>query len=444
MPGVDLVRNERERAKSLIHESQPTVGALLQALPPLILLGHQYQSALRSYASLHLRQQDIQALACIEGYAHKRYRLMQDRYFTAKRSIDAIEQIRVIDYSIAGVNIAIAAGKTAELFINAGRWAKIAKSLVDDLKEVVDYTKAGAGLLGAADNKDEGLGALAMTQLVAVRMRLDTNYERLAKLLWDGSGAWRRFHTMRDFGQALSSCVNLFKVLIDSFVSLVTWLEEQVSVPRTLKNYRGLFKDFSVAVGVVRDAIDALRALYGAGEALVGVWQMHEARELAEREAAGYIGAGEVAVLDPNVAFAQFHPATFVAQATSVEAARSLMRVTQDTARRIQGDIFALDSLFWREVVRLQSAHREVSPHLNAATEFARRINVQLSNLDIIVRGSGLRGEAAKPIVAALEGYRAYLLSLILQIEGIVVPNLPQPQKVPQLPRFDLDEASSL
>lgn len=444
MAEVDLVRDERERAKSLMHESQPTVGALQQALPPLLLLGHQYQSALRSYASLHLRQQDIQALARIEEFASKRYRLMQDRHFAARRSIDAIEQIRVINYAIAGANIAIAAGKTAELFISAGRWAKIAKSLVDDLKEVVDYTKAGAGVLGAADKKDDGLGALAMTQLLAVRMRLDTSHERLTRLLWDGSGAWRRFHTMKDFGQALSSCVNLFKVLIDSFVSLVAWLEEQVNVPRALKNYRGLFKDFSVAVGVVRDAIDALRALYRAGEALVGVWRMYEAQELAEREAAGYFGAGDVAVLDPNVAFAQFHPATFVAQATSVEGARSLMRVTQDTAHRIQSDIFALDSLFWREVVRLQSAHREVSPHLDAATQFAKRINVQLSNLDIIVRGSGLRAEAAKPIVSALEGYRAYLLSLILQIEGIVVPDIPQPQKVPPLPRFDLDEASSM
>ena len=444
MSGVDLVLDERERAKSLMHESQPTVGALQQALPPLLLLGHQYQTALRSYASLHLRQQDIQALARIEEYAHKRYRLMQDRYFTAKRSIDAIEQIRVIDYSIATANVAIAAGKTAELFISAGRWAKIAKSMVDDLKEVVDYTKAGANLLSAADKKDEGSIALAMIQLHAVRMRLDTNYERLTKLLWDGSGAWRRFHTMKDFGQALSSCVNLFKVLIESFVSLVTWLEERVNVPRTLKNYRGLFKDFSVAIGVVRDAIDALRALYRAGEALVSVWRGYEAQELAEREAAGYIGAGEVAVLDLNVAFAQFHPAIFVAQATSVEAARSLMRVTQDTARRIESDIFAFDSLFWREVVRLQSAHREILPHLNAATEVAKRINIQLSNLDIIVRRGGPRAEAAKPIVAALEGYRAYLLSLILQIEGIVVPDILQLQKVPPLPRFDLDDASSM
>jgi hypothetical protein len=444
MPGVDLVRAERDRAKSLIHESQPTVGALQQALPPLLLLGLQYQSALRSYATLHLRQQDIQALGRIEDFAHRRYRLMQDRYFTARRSIDAIEQIRVLDYSIASANIAIAAGKTAELFISAGRWAKIAKSLVDDLKEVVDYTKAGAGIASAVDKQDAGLGALALTQLLAVRMRLDTNYERLTKLLWDGSGAWRRFHTMKDFGQALSSCVNLFKVLIDSFVSLVTWLEEQMKVPRALKNYSGLFKDFSVAVGIVRDAIDALRALYRAGEALVGVWRTYEAQQLAEREAAGYIGAGDVAVLDPNVAFAQFHPATFVAQATSVEAAKSLMRVAQDTARRIESDVFALDALYWREVIRLQSAHREISPQLNAATEFAKRINVQLTNLDIIVRRGGPRAEAAKPLVAALEGYRSYLLSLILQIEGIVVPDIPQPQKVPPLPRFDLDDASSM
>lgn len=434
MPEVDPVHDLRERAKSLINECQPVAGRLQQELPQLLIHGEHYRAAAQQYSAIHVRQRNILALRRIEDLARDRYRLMRDRYFTSQRSINAINDIRLANAVLISLQVAIVAGKIAEIWLAVGGWAQAAKPALDRAKLILDGVKANTGAIEGAIRNDAGAVGASALQTVAFRGRFGDEYQRLTKAIFDAGGSLRRFHTMKDFAQHVSAGLNLLKALADTMAAFMEWTNREA-----LKPIAPHMKDIGRELGVVRDVVDGIRALFRAGQSVMVIWRSFDAMEMAELESQGYLGAGHMVMLDMNADFAAIHPAAIVADATSMGAAESLIQATKDLTHRIESDIYALDSQFWREATRIHVACQRVSPDLETAKQLLGRCNVQLTNLDIVVGRGGTRAEAAAPIRAALEGYRAYLASLVLQIESVVIPDIPPPTAPAPLPMFDLE-----
>lgn len=403
------IQDVKRRADELVGETTRHHGALLQALPGLLILTSQYTAAKRDYEMHHVRDEERRLLEALERKAVKRVLLMQDRYLVTLNQRVVEEQLTRINAGIAAVQVAIMIGKLAELYLGLATGIGHCKKIVDRAKLTIDTAKAGAAV--ARDNlahRPVTTDAETMAQIVALVLKLSGHLDNTAKLVWDAAGEVRRVNSARHWAHKLSSVLNAVKILFD-----------QVAViDRYLMSDPTLAKNIGVAAGTLRDLTDAMRAGWLAGEAVHAILASSDTKARQLDEGLAYLGT-ERRILGVTHSV-HSDPVEIVADAGDLASARLLLADVRREGERLLASINMAESRYWPLLTRLYAALVRLQPELDATLDCLQGLSAIIAELAFISARPGT-AEAAT-MQASLTGYRTAVGATYLQVQSLLVP----------------------
>lgn len=419
MPEDALVIGWRQRANALITESsrtRETLDSAARVLRPVIA---DYRLAIDSYKRAHAREDEREVLNELGRRAGQRSVLLARRDAVAGNQVVAEADLYQINLGIAATQAVIGVGKLAEVGLGVLTWVKSVKQALDVAKLVLDGVKAAQPvaqpLVSQSGATDAANAGMAIGQIVSVVLRLDADFTKTGKHLWDAVGTLRRVRNVNDAWTAAAAMAQALKTLLDLLKTIIEKLEDfnkviernpgLTTVSTTRSAVGPALGQLATGLGVLRDLLEAGRAFAAAYDAHQQAHEAHKARERWVAQGARYIGTEQEALawLPLLSGLEEGDAEDLVTSATDFNRARVLANAAREEARRVTEDILAANEIFRRQTAQLRAVLQPVEPRFAELGECLLRLRLQIADLSFVVRQRGKHATAAQELVTQLE-----------------------------------------